>query len=61
MDVQVSRRSSFFKEMLSSLGFSHGLLLLYSQKFHLSSVLMTLFFAFTSSLKKAISVLSEEI
>ena len=60
-DIQVSRRSSFISEMLSSFGLSHGLLPLHSQKFRLSSVLMTLFLSFTSSLKKPISLLSEEI
>ena len=61
VDIQVSRRSSFISEMLSSFGLSHGLLPLHSQKFRLSSVLMTLFLSFTSSLKKPISLLSEEI
>ena len=55
--TQVLRRSSFISEMLASFGFSHGLLLLHSQEFRLSSVLMTLFFSFTSSLKKPISLL----
>ena len=45
LDIQAWRRSSFCSEM-SSFGLSHGLLLLHSQKFRLSSVLMTLFFFF---------------
>ena len=61
VDIQVSRRSSFISEMLSSFGLSHRLLPLHSQEFRLSSVLMTLFFSFTSSLKKSISLSSEEI
>ena len=61
VDIQVSRRSSFISETLSSFGLSHGLLPLHSQEFRLSSVLMTLFFSFTYSLKKPISLLSEEI
>ena len=61
VNIQVSRCSSFTSEMLSSFGVSHGLLLLHSQEFRSSSVLMTLFFSFTSSLKKPISLLSEEI
>ena len=56
VDIQVSRRSSFISEMFSSFGFSHGLLPLHSQEFRLSSVLMTLFFSFTSSLKKPTSL-----
>ena len=61
VDIQGSRRSSFFSEMLSSFGLSHELPLLHSQESRLSSVLMTLLFSFTSSLKKPISLLSEEI
>ena len=57
VNIQVSRRSSFISEMLSIFELSHGLLL----EFRLSSVLMTLFFSFTSSLKKPISLLNEEI
>ena len=41
VDIQVSRRSSFISEMFSSFGFSHGLVPLHSQKFRLSSVLMS--------------------
>ena len=61
VDIQVSRRSSFISKMFSSFGLSHGLLPLHSQEFRLSSALMTLFFSFTSYLKKSILLLSEEI
>ena len=60
VDIQVSRSSSFISEMFSSFGFSHGLLPLHSQEFRLSSVLMTLFFSFTSSLKKPTSLHCED-
>ena len=40
-DIQVSQRSSFTSEMLSSFGLSHGLLLFHLQEFRLSSALMT--------------------
>ena len=53
MELQVSRRSSFISEMLSSFRLSHGLLLLHSHEFCLSSVPMTFFFSFTPILKKA--------
>ena len=45
VDIQVSV-FSFFSEILLSFGLSHGLLLLHSQKFRLSTVLMKLFFFF---------------
>ena len=51
MRFEVSRHSSFILEMLSSFRLSHGLLLLLSQEFRLSSDLMTLFSSFTSPLK----------
>ena len=41
VDIQVSQRSSFIRKMFSSFGFSHGLVPLHSQKFRLSSVLMS--------------------
>ena len=63
MGIQVSQLSSFFffSEILSRFGLSHGLLLLHSPELRLSSVLMALFFPFNSSLKKSISLLSEEV
>ena len=61
VDIQASQRSSFISEMWPSFGRSHGLLPLHSQEFRLSSALMTLLFSFTFSLKKPISLLSEEI
>ena len=61
MHIQVLRRSSFFSEILSSFQLSYGLLLLLLQELRLSNVLMALFFSFTSTLKKPVSLLSEVI
>ena len=61
VDIQVSRRSSFIPEIVSSFGLSHGLLLLHSHEFRLGSVLMILIFSFSSFLKKPISLLIQEI
>ena len=46
VDIQVLQRSSYFSEMLPSFRLSHGLPILYSREFCLSSVLMTLFFPY---------------
>ena len=46
VDKQVSRRSSFFSEILSNLGLSHRLLLLHSQELGLRGFLMILCFFF---------------
>ena len=55
--IQVSWRSSFFSEMLSSFGLSN---FLHSQELRLSSVIMIIF-SFSPSLKKSLWFLSEEI
>ena len=44
IDIQVSDVLHFFLEILPSFGLSHGLLLLHSQEWRLSNVLITLLF-----------------